>query len=44
MPEELPAEPSIKPLLNEKRRRHKKLLPAPQDQESAPSQAELWNQ
>jgi DNA-damage-inducible protein D len=44
MPEELPAEPSIKPLLNEKRRRHKKLSPAPQDQNSAPSQTELWNQ
>jgi DNA-damage-inducible protein D len=42
MPEELPAEPSIKPLLNEKRRQHKKLSSLSPEQNSGPAQGELW--
>ncbi len=45
MPEDLPPEPSIKPLLNERRRGRKELSVAPEEQSSdASMQGELWEQ
>lgn len=44
MPEDLPTEPSIKPLLGSRRRRHKELPAASSHEQipNGPTQGELW--